>query len=232
MGNSEVGHLNIGAGRVVYQDLTRISKAIDDGSFFENRVLVQAFDKAAGRGSTVHLMGLVSDGGVHTDLGHLRGVPRPGPRRSVRDVVVHAFLDGRDTPPRSAPRYLAEVEDHGRLRRGPLRHGRAGATTPWTATLAGTASSWPTTPWSTATAGSRAARRRPSRSPTSAARTTSSCGRRSSATIRRARVKDGDVCIFFNFRPDRARQLTRAFFDRGFARFDRGHTLRSSTSSR
>ena len=71
MGNSEVGHLNIGAGRIVYQDLTRISKAVEDGTFFENPVLTQACDKAAGRGATLHLMGLVSGGGVHSDMGHL-----------------------------------------------------------------------------------------------------------------------------------------------------------------
>jgi 2,3-bisphosphoglycerate-independent phosphoglycerate mutase len=110
MGNSEVGHLNIGAGRVVYQELTRISKAIETGEFFENRVLVQACDKAAGRGSTLHLLGLVSSGGVHSDIGHLEACLELARRRSVGRVVVHAFLDGRDTPPRSAKGYLAEVE--------------------------------------------------------------------------------------------------------------------------
>ena len=110
MGNSEVGHLNIGAGRVVYQDLTRISLAVEDGSFFENRVLHQAFVKAVGRRSTVHLMGLVSGGGVHSDLGHLKACLEMARREGAGDVVVHAFLDGRDTPPRSAQRYLAEVQ--------------------------------------------------------------------------------------------------------------------------
>ena len=110
MGNSEVGHLNIGAGRVVYQDLTRITKAIEDGSFFANPVLRHAFATAVGRGSTVHLMGLVSAGGVHADLGHLVAVLRMARDQGARDVAVHAFLDGRDTPPRSAQQYLADVQ--------------------------------------------------------------------------------------------------------------------------
>ncbi len=111
MGNSEVGHLNIGAGRVVYQDLTRISLAIEDGSFFENRVLRQACAKAAGRRSRLHLMGLVSGGGVHSDMGHLVACLDLAGREKVRDVVVHAFLDGRDTPPRSAKGYLATIQE-------------------------------------------------------------------------------------------------------------------------
>ena len=110
MGNSEVGHLNIGAGRVVYQDLTRISQAVTDGDFFRNRVLVQACAKAAGRGSTLHLLGLVSEGGVHSDLGHLEACLELAAREKVRRVVVHAFLDGRDTLPRSAKGYLARIQ--------------------------------------------------------------------------------------------------------------------------
>jgi 2,3-bisphosphoglycerate-independent phosphoglycerate mutase len=110
MGNSEVGHLNIGAGRVVYQDLTRISLAVEDGSFYENRVLRQACAKAVGRGSRLHLMGLVSGGGVHSDLGHLEACLELARREKVRDVAVHAFLDGRDTPPRSAKGYLATIQ--------------------------------------------------------------------------------------------------------------------------
>ena len=133
MGNSEVGHLNIGAGRVVYQDLTRISLAIEDGSVLREPVLEAGrASRRPARQSTLHLMGLVSDGGVHTDMGHLQGVPRDGGRRHVRDVVVHAFLDGRDTPPRSArgisPRsrtYMDEigVGRYGTVMRPLLRHG-------------------------------------------------------------------------------------------------------------
>ena len=112
MGNSEVGHLNIGAGRVVYQDLTRISAAIADGSFFTNTVLKQACAKVVGRQSTLHLLGLVSDGGVHSDLGHLKACLDVAKREHVRSVVVHAFLDGRDTLPRSARAFLADVQQH------------------------------------------------------------------------------------------------------------------------
>ena len=106
MGNSEVGHLNIGAGRVVYQELTRITAAIEEGEFFANQVLKDALAAARERGSTFHLMGLVSAGGVHSDLGHLRACLEMARREGVTDVVVHAFLDGRDTPPKSAGEYL------------------------------------------------------------------------------------------------------------------------------
>jgi 2,3-bisphosphoglycerate-independent phosphoglycerate mutase len=111
MGNSEVGHLNIGAGRVVYQELTRITHAVDTGEFFANPVLKQAFGTARETRSTFHLMGLVSDGGVHSDLDHLKACLEMARREGVADVVLHAFLDGRDTAPQSAEDYLADVEE-------------------------------------------------------------------------------------------------------------------------
>jgi len=110
MGNSEVGHLNIGAGRTVYQSLTRITKSIEDGDFFENPVLVAAADNAAGPGRSLHLMGLVSPGGVHSHTDHLLALVRLAKQRGVKNIYVHAFLDGRDTPPRSADGYLSELE--------------------------------------------------------------------------------------------------------------------------
>jgi 2,3-bisphosphoglycerate-independent phosphoglycerate mutase len=109
MGNSEVGHLNIGAGRVVKQAYTRIEDAIDDGSFAENEAIASAFDYADERGGRVHLMGLVSDGGVHSHQSHLHALIRIAAEREV-PAVTHAFTDGRDTPPTSGVDYLAELE--------------------------------------------------------------------------------------------------------------------------
>ncbi len=222
MGNSEVGHLNIGAGRIVYQDLTRITKAIEDGEFFANRVLRQACAKAVGRGSTLHLMGLVSEGGVHSDMGHLAACLDLAAREHVGDVLVHAFLDGRDTLPRSAKEYLARVQavmDRLHLGRFGVICGRYYAMdrdTRWERTkLAydalvygeGFAAA-------DAQAAVDAAYRRDENDefvrPTIV------------APELRPRVRDGDVCLFFNFRPDRGRQLTQAFFDGGFTCFDRG----------
>lgn len=222
MGNSEVGHLNIGAGRVVYQDLTRITSAIEDGSFFTNRVLTQACAKAAGRGSTFHLMGLVSAGGVHSDLGHLAACLELAAREGVRDVVVHAFLDGRDTLPRSAKEYLAEVQavmDRLHLGRFGIVCGRYYAMdrdTRWerTALAYNALVHGEGFVAADAQAAVDAAYRRDENDefvrPTIV------------QPELRPYVKDGDVCLFFNFRPDRGRQLTRAFFDPQFDGFDRG----------
>lgn len=109
MGNSEVGHLNIGAGRVVYQDITRINKAIEDGSFFENPILKDAFLKS--KGKRIHLFGLVSDGGVHSHLKHLKALVQMGRETEQKDIVIHCFTDGRDTPPDSGIEYIKELEN-------------------------------------------------------------------------------------------------------------------------
>jgi 2,3-bisphosphoglycerate-independent phosphoglycerate mutase len=222
MGNSEVGHLNIGAGRIVYQDLTRITKAIDDGSFFANRVLHQAFVKAVGRKSTVHLMGLVSAGGVHADLGHLHALLQMAAREGAADMVVHAFLDGRDTPPRSALQYIETVEGFmaeagvGRFGTVSGRYYAMDRDTRWERTKLA---------YDAMVYGDGLV------APTAAAAVAAAYRRDENDEFVRptviapdpaARVKDGDVCIFFNFRPDRGRQLTRAFFETGFAEFDRG----------
>jgi 2,3-bisphosphoglycerate-independent phosphoglycerate mutase len=110
MGNSEVGHLNIGAGRIVYQDLTRISKAIDDGDFFINPVLLDCIARTKGAGGRLHLSGLLSDGGVHSHNTHLYALLELAKREGV-EVFVHCLLDGRDTPPKSAIHYLAQLEE-------------------------------------------------------------------------------------------------------------------------
>ncbi len=110
MGNSEVGHLNIGAGRVVYQDLTRITKSIQDGDFFTNPVLLDCMAKTRAAGGRLHLSGLISDGGVHSHNTHLYALLELAKREGIKEVFVHAILDGRDTPPKSGIDYLAQLE--------------------------------------------------------------------------------------------------------------------------
>ncbi len=112
MGNSEVGHLNLGAGRVVYQDSTRISKAVREGDFFKNPVLMSAMESAKRQGAALHLMALLSDGGVHSRLDHIFAMLDMAKSLGVQNVFFHAFLDGRDTPPSSALEYIARLESH------------------------------------------------------------------------------------------------------------------------
>lgn len=111
MGNSEVGHLNLGAGRIVYQEITRIDKAIQDGSFFKNEVLLEAINKAKEKNSSLHLVGLVSDGCVHSSLNHLYALLRLAKRNNLKKVWVHAFLDGRDTSPTAGKGYIKQLLD-------------------------------------------------------------------------------------------------------------------------
>ena len=110
MGNSEVGHLNLGAGRVVYQDLTRINKEIREGKFFENKAFKDAIEHVKKNNSSLHLYGLVSTGGVHSSFEHVKALVRMAAENGLKKVYVHAFLDGRDTPPKSAVEFLAELE--------------------------------------------------------------------------------------------------------------------------
>lgn len=112
MGNSEVGHMNLGAGRVVYQDLVRINREVDNGGLAANPVLVDAFSYAEKNGSKVHLIGLVSDGGVHSHIKHLKGLLTAASERGLHRVFVHAFTDGRDTDPKSGLGFIGELEDH------------------------------------------------------------------------------------------------------------------------
>jgi 2,3-bisphosphoglycerate-independent phosphoglycerate mutase len=111
MGNSEVGHLNLGAGRVVYQEFTRVSRSIRTGSFFSNRTLTSAVDKAAENGKAVHIIGLLSDGGVHSHESHIHAAVGLAVEKGVKNIYVHAFLDGRDTPPKSASDSLKLLEN-------------------------------------------------------------------------------------------------------------------------
>ena len=112
MGNSEVGHLNLGAGRIVYQDFTRISKDIENGKFYNNPTLVWAVKNAINQNKALHLMGLLSDGGVHSHIDHLKALLKLANEKGLNRVYLHAFLDGRDVPPANAVEYINEIEDY------------------------------------------------------------------------------------------------------------------------
>lgn len=109
MGNSEVGHLNLGAGRIVYQDFTRVSQDIKSGNFFKNPALVWAMDKALEGNKSLHLFGLLSDGGVHSHIDHLKALLDMAKMKQLQKVYLHAFLDGRDVPPANAKIYIDEI---------------------------------------------------------------------------------------------------------------------------
>jgi 2,3-bisphosphoglycerate-independent phosphoglycerate mutase len=111
MGNSEVGHMNMGAGRIVYQELTRITKEINDGDFFKNPELLDAIHNCITNKSDLHLYGLLSDGGVHSHITHLYALLQMAKQEGLDRVYVHCFLDGRDTPPKSAVDYIQQLED-------------------------------------------------------------------------------------------------------------------------
>ena len=111
MGNSEVGHLNMGAGRIVYQELTRISKEIEDGDFFKNEALLKGMKNVKDNNSSLHLYGLLSDGGVHSHITHLYGLLEMAKREGIEKVYVHCFLDGRDTSPTSGKGFMEQLED-------------------------------------------------------------------------------------------------------------------------
>lgn len=112
MGNSEVGHLNIGAGRIVFQSLSRINVAIKDGSFFENEAYLNAINNVNEKDSTLHIFGLLSDGGVHSHIEHIKAIVKLAKDKQVKELYVHAFLDGRDVPPNSAVNYIADLEKY------------------------------------------------------------------------------------------------------------------------
>jgi 2,3-bisphosphoglycerate-independent phosphoglycerate mutase len=136
MGNSEVGHLNLGAGRIVYQDIVRIDRGVKDGTFYSNKVIVDTIEAVKRTGGTLHLLGLTSPGNVHAALEHAYAVCETAKRRGFDRVMWHAFLDGRDTPPRSAAGYLREVA--AQLNKIGVGKLASAATTRWIATSAGT----------------------------------------------------------------------------------------------
>jgi 2,3-bisphosphoglycerate-independent phosphoglycerate mutase len=223
MGNSEVGHLNIGAGRVVYQEITRISQAIDDGSFFENPVLADAIDAAVAAGSAVHFMGLVSDGGVHSLQEHLYALVRMAADRGAERVFIHAFLDGRDTPPRSGARYVSELREElshigvGRVATVMGRYYAMDRDRRWERNEKA---------WRAMALGEGVQ----ADDPVGAIEASYDEGVNDEFVVPAivhdgaepvATVSDGDAVVFFNFRPDRARQITRAFVDEEFEHFER-----------
>lgn len=218
MGNSEVGHLNIGAGRVVYQELTRIDLAIEDGSILDNEVLAENIDAAVADGKAVHFMGLVSPGGVHSHQNHLYALVEMAAKRGAETIWVHCFLDGRDTPPRSGLGYVETLE---------LELARIGAGR--IATVMGRYyamdrdNRWDRVEkaWQALVLGHGVP------AETSLEAIASSYAEDVNdefvvpAVVAPGRITDGDAVVFFNFRPDRAREISRAFTDATFEGFDR-----------
>lgn len=224
MGNSEVGHLNMGAGRIVYQELTRITKEIQDGTFFENPALLSAVENCKKNGSALHLFGLLSDGGVHSHNTHLYGLLELAKRNGLDKVFVHCFLDGRDTPPASGKEYAqalnAEMEKVGvgRIASVMGRYYAMDRDNNWDRVkLAYDALT--KGEGLTAACGICAIQESYDRGETDefVKPTVALEDGKPVAT-----VQDGDSVIFFNFRPDRAREITRAFCDDDFKGFDRG----------
>ncbi|GGJ83528.1 2,3-bisphosphoglycerate-independent phosphoglycerate mutase [Pseudomonas matsuisoli] len=220
MGNSEVGHMNLGAGRVVYQDFTRITKAIRDGEFFDNAVIGAAVDKAVANGKAVHIMGLLSDGGVHSHQDHLMAMIELAARRGAEHIYLHAFLDGRDTAPKSAKASL-ELADSTFARLGKGR----------TASLIGRYfamdrdNRWDRVQQAyelicdgkgafnvaSAVEGLQAAYNRDESDEFVKATTVGTP----------VQIEDGDALVFMNFRADRARELSRCFVEDDFDGFAR-----------
>jgi 2,3-bisphosphoglycerate-independent phosphoglycerate mutase len=228
MGNSEVGHLNLGAGRVVYQEITRIDKAIAEKTFFENRVLIEGMEKTRQRDSSLHLMGLVSDGCVHSSPDHLYALLQLAKEKNLKKVFVHAFLDGRDTSPTGGAGYVQELLDKFKeMGVGEL------------ATVAGRYYAMDRDKrWERVEKAYRAIVNG------EGPRTEDAIGAIKKSYEEKVtdefmipmvvspnesygdgRIKKGDVGIFFNFRADRARELSHALTDPGFKEFDRPDDL-------
>ena len=219
MGNSEVGHLNLGAGRVVDQDITRIDKAVEDGSMAENAVLRAAVQHAQANDSTLHLLGLVSDGGVHSHLDHLAALLELAAAEGLAEVVVHAFTDGRDTAPDGGAEYLRTVQRAidqagvGVVGSVVGRYWAMDRDHRWERTEKA---------YRLLTEGTG----EPFQDPTAYLEASYADGTTDEfvepgVRLGTARVSDGDAVVFFNFRSDRGRQLTQAFIDPAFDGFDR-----------
>ena len=224
MGNSEVGHLNIGAGRIVYQELTRITKSIMDGDFFENPALTRAVDQALDSGQSLHLLGLVSDGGVHSHMEHLKALIDLAAGRGLKRVYVHGFLDGRDTSPTSGLRFVEELEAHLAFEGG-NRKGKI-------ATVSGRYYAMDRDKrWERVERAYNAMVRGEGHRALSAVEAIRDSYAREvldefvePVVIEEegrpvAQIQPGDSVIFFNFRPDRAREMTRALVDPAFDGF-------------
>ena len=224
MGNSEVGHLNIGAGRIVYQDLTKITKSISDGDFFENKALLAACENVKVNHSSLHLYGLVSDGGVHSHTEHIYGLLELAKRQNIEKVFVHCFLDGRDTPPASGKKFVAQLE-------AKMIELGVGCV----ATVMGRYYAMDRdNRWERVEQAYNALVKGEGikiTSPTEGIQTSYDHGKTDEFVLPMlverggkplATIKENDSIIFFNFRPDRAREITRAFCDDVFTHFSRG----------
>ena len=227
MGNSEVGHLNMGAGRIVYQELTRITKAISDGDFFTVSEFLQAVENCKKNNSALHMWGLVSDGGVHSHIGHIYGLLELAKKNGLEKVFVHCFLDGRDTPPASGKSYVEALEAKmkelgvGKVASVSGRYYAMDRDNRWDrvkraydALTKGEGNQA-----QSATAGIQASYDAEKNDEFVEPFVVTENG----APV--AVVEDGDSVIFFNFRPDRARELTRAFCDDEFTGFEREKRL-------
>lgn len=219
MGNSEVGHTNIGAGRVVYQELTRITKSIQDGDFFNNEALCNAIDNALKNGTALHIMGLLSDGGVHSHNTHLYGIIELAKKKGLDKVYVHAFLDGRDVPPSSGKDYVAAcVEEMKKIGVGQIatvmgRYYAMDRDNRWERVVKA---------YSAMVYGEGVK----CADPVEAVAASYAEGVTDEFVV--PTVIDGaapiganDSIIFYNFRPDRAREITRTFVDPDFSGFER-----------
>ncbi len=223
MGNSEVGHTNIGAGRVVYQELTRITKEIREGTFFQNPALLGAVKNALNRGTKLHLIGLVSDGGVHSHIDHLEGLLELARRNGLADVFVHCLMDGRDTPPASGKGYIEDLEARmAKLGTGKIatvmgRYWSMDRDNRWDRVKRGY-DAMAAGVGSTAVSAVKAMQQSYDKGENDefVQPTVIMQGGKPVAT-----VEAGDSIIFFNFRPDRAREITRAFIEPDFAAFER-----------
>jgi len=226
MGNSEVGHLNLGAGRIVYQDLSKINNAIKDGSFFKNERFLNAIEHAKKNNSSLHIYGLVSTGGVHSSLNHVLALIQMASQHGLKDVYVHAFLDGRDTPPASACEYLKVVEDE--LKKHNL---------PPVATVIGRYYIMDRdNRWDRVEKGYNAllfGEGNHSDSAIEGVQESYKNGVTDEFVLpivvgdEKSRIHDNDSIIFFNFRPDRAREITKAINFKDFDGFNRKKVLKN-----
>ena len=218
MGNSEVGHMNLGAGRIVYQDLTRVDAAIEDGSFFANAELLAACAAAQAAGGTLHVMGLLSPGGVHSHESHIFAMLELARRAGVAKVAVHAFLDGRDTPPQSAAPSLALLQDkcaaagNARIASVSGRYYAMDRDKRWERVRRA---------WDAIVEASSEHRAQDAQAALAAAYERGETDEFVAPTVLAGAMPmhDGDAVVFMNFRADRARQLTAAFVDPGFDGF-------------
>ncbi len=219
MGNSEVGHTNIGAGRIVYQELTRISKAITDGDFFQNEVFADAINKAKANGKAVHFMGLLSDGGVHSHNSHLYGLLEMCKKMDMQEAYIHAFLDGRDVPPSSAKDFMVSLCDKceqigaGKVSSVMGRYYAMDRDNRWDR-VEKAYSAMVYGEGETATTAVEAVEK-------SYAANVVDEFVLPTVVAGGKKIEDGDSVIFFNFRPDRAREITRTFVDDEFTGFER-----------